>query len=405
MEQRVVIVGGGPAGMAAALAAAEAGADVTLLERRSKPGKKLLATGNGRCNLAHTGAPVYFGDAAFAGKVFGVLPPDAVTRQLEAWGLPLYTDAEGRVYPATQQASSVLSTLTTRMRERGVRLVTGADVVSAAREAGQYIAVTADGQAFRGSRLVLATGGLAGGNLGNRREDYGLAEAFEHTVTPLFAGLAPLECELGRLKRLSGLRVPARVSFCTGGAVRAATAGEVLFTDYGLSGICVMQLAREAHGLLTAGRQPELRIDFSPVFFPGGRAYGRLDTPVPDAKQKTLALLRERERLYGPDGMLVGLLPDPLIGCCPKGSAERLAGFLTALSLRVTGVRPFQQAQVTCGGVDTAEVDPMTLESRLSPGLYPVGELLNADGDCGGYNLQFAFATGLIAGRSAASGA
>ncbi|MBO4299320.1 MAG: NAD(P)/FAD-dependent oxidoreductase, partial [Clostridia bacterium] len=93
---------------------------------------------------------------------------------------------------------------------------------------------------------------------------------------------------------------------------------------------------------------------------------------------------------------------DLLIGSCPKGGAERLAGFLTALPLRVTGVRPFQQAQVTCGGVDTREVDPMTLESRLCPGLYPVGELLNADGDCGGYNLQFAFATGLIAGRNAA---
>ncbi len=402
MKRQVLIVGAGPAGMAAALAAAEAGADVALLERRPKPGKKLLATGNGRCNLAHRGEPVYFGDPAFAGSVMAQFSPDVLSRRFADWGLLLYTDPEGRVYPATQQASTVVSVLTARLRAAGVKLETGADAAEAAYLQDRYIIVTADGRRYAGDRLVLATGGLAGGALGNRREDYALSEHFGHRITSLSAGLVPLECALGRLKKLSGLRVPARVTLLDSAKMIARTAGEVLFTDYGLSGICVMQLARDAQALLSAGRKPELRLDLSPVWFTETRAYCRDPEPVPDAKQKTLALLRERERRFGRKDLLTGLLPDTLIGVCPAGSPEQLAGFLTALPLEVIGVRPFNQAQITCGGIDTAQVDPATLGSRVSPGLFLAGELLNVDGDCGGYNLQFAFATGLIAGRNAA---
>ena len=398
----VLVVGGGPAGMAAALSAARYGAQVTLLERRPKPGKKLLATGNGRCNLANRGQPVYFGDPDFALQVLAVMPPGRVMRQLEDWGLPLMTDPEGRVYPATQQASSVFSLLCERMRGHGVRLLTDTEVISVHNERGLWTAACADGRCFAAERLVLATGGLAGGALGNRREDYALAESLGHSVTPLFPGLAPLELRLTRFRRLSGLRVPARLTLCDGHTPHAGTAGEILFTDHGLSGICAMQLARDAQQLLADQRKPLLQVDLSPIFFPEDRAYARTGAENTDSFQKTLRLLKERERRFGRDGMLTGLLPDKLIGLCQENSLDALAGSLTGLRLEVSGVRPFEQAQITCGGVSTAGVDPQTMASRLCPGLYLAGELLDVDGDCGGYNLQFAFAGGLLAGKNAA---
>ena len=388
--------------MAAALSAAEAGAAVTLLERRPKPGKKLLATGNGRCNLAHRGTPVYYGDPAFAARVMRVCPPESVMRRLEAWGLPLFTDTEGRVYPATQQASSVLRLLLARLEERGVRLLTDADVTQA-QWSGDAFILSVNGQdALRADRLILATGGLAGGGLGNREEDYSLSAGFGHRITPLFAGLAPLDAALGRFKKLSGLRVPARVSLVCDRHTLAQTAGEVLFADYGLSGICVMQLARAAQEALRQGKQPALCLDLSPIFFPETRAYARDPADTEDPYRRTVALLTERACRFGRQGMLVGLVPEALERLCPTETVDRAARFLTAMQFTVTGVRPMANAQVTCGGVDTAEIDPQTMASRLQPHLYLAGELLNVDGDCGGYNLQFALATGMLAGASAA---
>ena len=401
MRKRVLIVGGGPAGMAAALAASKKGADVTLLERRPKPGKKLLATGNGRCNLANRGKPVYFGDGAFAENVLSVCPPEDVMRQFEAWGLPLYTDPEGRVYPAVQQASSVLSVLTERMRQQGVRLVPNADVIDAVYTRKEYVLTAADGQTYTGDCLILAAGGLAGGGLGNRPQDYALATGLGHHLTPLFAGLAPIELEIGRYKRLSGLRVPAYVTLVCDQHTAAVTAGEVLFTDYGISGICVMQLARKVQTLIGQGRKPEIALDFTPIFYPETRAYSGAVERKPDMYQRTLELLQARQREYR-NHYLTGLIPDALAAVCPSGGLEETASFLTSLRLRVSGVRPMQQAQITCGGIDTAEVDPLTMASRLRQGLYFAGEMLNVDGDCGGYNLQFAFASGLIAGKNAA---
>ncbi len=401
-KPKVLVVGGGPAGMSAALTAAENGADVTLLERRSRPGKKLLATGNGRCNLANRGKPVYFGDPAFASRVMAVCGTEVMLKQLRQWGIELYTDPEGRVYPAAQQASSVLSVLTARMEQRRVRLSADADVKSAVLDGDRCRVTLSDGTAYTSDRLILATGGLAGGGLGNREEDYALATGFGHHLTRLFSGLAPLELDLGQLRRLSGLRVPVRVQLICDGKAFAAAGGEALFTDYGLSGICVMQLARDAQIQLQQGKHPSLSIDFSPVFFPETRAYTREPEPVRDAFQRTCSLISERMKSLGPDGALTGLIPDALAAVCPSGNAGKAAAFLTGLVLPVTGVRPMAQAQITCGGIDTREVDPDTMASRMSPRLYLTGEMLNVDGDCGGFNLQFAFATGMIAGRNAA---
>ncbi len=401
-EIRVLVVGGGPAGMAAAITAAEKGADVTLLERRSKPGKKLLATGNGRCNLANTGKPVYFGDPAFATRVLEACPTAAVLERLNEWGLRQYTDPEGRIYPSAQQAASVLNVLTNQLKKLRVKTMTDSDVKTVLKEDNGFKIITADGTSYPADRVILATGGLAGGGLGNREEDYTLATGLRHRCIRLFAGLAPLEVKLGNLKRLNGLRVPARLKLTSDDRVAASSAGEVLFADYGVSGICAMQLARATQELLQQNKVPELSMDFSPIFFQENRAYTRNPFPVKDSYLKTLDLLNERIQRLGRQSFLTGLIPDALASVCPTESGRAAAQFLTDLRLQVTGVRPMAQAQITCGGIRTEEVEPRTMASKMTPHLYLAGEMLNVDGDCGGFNLQFAFASGMIAGRSAA---
>ena len=399
MDKRIAVVGAGASGLAAGIAAAEAGERVSLLERRPKPGKKLLATGNGRCNLANTGTPLYFGQPAFAKEALRATPVADVLSAFERWGLPTLADPEGRVYPACGQASAVLAVLIGRLRALDAELWTDADVRDIRKEAGRFILTLADGRQLIADRVILATGGLAGGALGGRREDYGLAERFGHRVGALFPGLAALETGKKAVRALSGLRVPVIASLRADGKAVCRTAGEALFTDYGLSGICVMQLARDAGAQLRQGREVSVSLDLSPLMGLSARAFGRL-RETPDRFQQALALLTERQKRLG-DEWLTGLLPEGMKGALAGLSPVRAAKQLTDWDFPVRGVRDMAFAQITCGGADTDQVDPTTMMSRLCPGLYLTGEMLDVDGDCGGFNLQFAFSTGLTAGRSA----
>lgn len=330
-----------------------------------------------------------------------VISAEAVLARWRAWGLALYQDEEGRIYPAAQQASAVLSLLTQRMSDRGIRLLTDTDVTAVLRDGERFAVKTSGGSVLTADSVVLATGGLAGGGLGNRNSDYALATGLGHRLTPLFPGLAPLEARMGKLKRLSGLRVPAVASLYSGERFVSAAAGEVLFTDYGVSGICIMQLARDAQRILAHNRTPKLVLDLSPIYLPESRQRTRLASAPADSYEKTLQLLRERKKQWG-DGLLTGLIPDALAQLLPDRDPETLARALTALPLTITGVRPFAQAQITCGGIAAGDVDPSTMASRRCPGLYLAGEMLDVDGDCGGYNLQFAVASGVLAGQNAA---
>ena len=399
-ERTVLVIGGGAGGLCAGIAAAQAGAAVTILEKRPRPGKKLLATGNGRCNLASLGPARYFGDAAFAAQVLSAFPVRSLMDTLESWGLHLAREEE-RVYPAVRQASAVLSLLTERLAALGGRIETEADVLSVTKEQGRFLARTADGRTFAAGRCVLATGGLAGGNLGSQEKDYRLAAALGHRLTPLFAALAPLETAPPPPKALSGLRLPAYARLWAGPECLEAESGEVLLTDYGVSGICVMQLARAAQEALDRGAAPALTLDFTPVLLPDPLPFGPIPPDTPDRFQEVLALLRRRARTLPGQNPLTGLVPDALGRRLAGKTPEQTARALTCTKMPVRRVRPAAYAQVTAGGVDTAQVDAHTLASRVCPDLSLIGELLNVDGACGGYNLQFAMITGILAGTHA----
>ena len=402
MKHDVIIIGGGAAGLTAALSASRLGADVVLLEAAPRVGRKILASGNGRCNLANMGPPRYYGHAALAERVLERKPVSDVLAFFRALGLVTAEEGGGRVYPGCGQAAAVLDVLRGEMERRKIRVLPE----TAARRIEQTdggLRVHADGGAYEGRAVVAACGGVAGGKLGHDGSAYGLLTGLGHTLTPLRPALTQLIARKGAVKGLSGLRLPALLTLCRGDAPLAAAQGEVLFTDYGVSGVCAMQLSRLAGEMLEQGESPVLYVDFSPMMGLIPRVYDRVEAKDPFAHVPLAeACLEERRHILPEEEMLRGLAPRLLAQRVAGMTRMETARALAAFPVPLTGVRGMEHAQVTAGGIDGGEWDGDTLESRIVPRLFAAGEMLDVDGDCGGYNLQFAFASGLLAGEAAA---
>ena len=402
----VIIIGGGASGMAAAVEAARGGEHrLTVLERQSRVGRKLLATGNGRCNLTNTAAAPehYFGaDGAKADFTAGVLrrfTPGAVLDRFAGLSLKTTVEYGGRVYPYSGSAASVLDVLRLNMEKFGVNVVTGAAVESVHREKGAF-SVSWSGGSARADKVIVACGGCAGGKLGGVKDGYRLLESLGHSVTPLRPALCPIRTEAEYPRALKGIRVSAGARLLADGKIAATARGDVLFTETGLSGSAIFDLSLySALHAKAKGQQTALN------FFPD-------DTP-----EQVAALLRARIRAWPEleaNRVFTGLLQSRLgMMLCKRAgigggrAAKTLTdGELAALSreatdfrLSVTGSGGLDNAQVTVGGAKTKEFDPETLESRLVPGLYACGEVLDVAAPCGGYNLHWAWASGLAAGE------
>lgn len=401
MMKQILILGGGASGLAAAVIASELGAQVTLLERSDRVAKKLLATGNGRCNLANVGKNAYYGDENFANEVLSRIGAEDVRAFFDRLGVPTRPDSAGRVYPACNQAAAVVDALRLRLHQSSVRVVTGAQATAIEKVEKKYIVKTSAGN-FSADKVIVCCGGLAAPKLGAANA-YDLLTPYGCKLISPGPALTPIETEKAPIKGLSGLRLPVTLTLCDGAKPVAATQGEMLFADYGVSGVCVMQLSRDAHHLLKRRARPVLYVDFSPAMGLGDYRMERLQPRNPFANEaRMLRYLQEREGYMPENDLLLGALPRLLRERLPKASAEELAHLLCAYPLPVTGVRGYDQAQVTQGGIDTKDFSPETLEHHQHKGLYACGEILNVDGDCGGFNLQFAFACGMIAAEHAA---
>ena len=401
--QQVLVLGGGASGLAAALAAARAGARVTVLERNAKPGKKLLATGNGRCNLDNTGiAPERY----FTSDPAGLKPLLAAVNAadplgwFESLGLYTRTDEAGRVYPYSNQAADVLALLEHHLEKYNVRIRCGCTVRTLSQSRGGYAVqfVNADGQpeSLRTDAVICAMGAAAGPQFGTDGFGTTFAAQCGGKLAPLYPCLTALQIAKPQ-KALAGIRAKATASLLDGKTLLAAETGEVQFTDYGLSGICIMQLS----GLLAPGRRlrdPVVELDL-----------------FPELSEIDLTRLLARHAIQTASDTLAGFwtgLLNVKLGYAlweaanmPNNRSVKQMQPLahTAKHWRFEGLTPcgWRQAQTTGGGLALTEVEP-TFQFKGCPGLYFVGETLDCAGSCGGFNLHWAFGSGLAAGQDAA---
>ena len=418
---RVAVIGGGASGCMAAITAAQAGADVHIFEKNEKPGKKLYATGNGRCNLTnlhmddscyHTRTADKNGSSLIHSAIERYSPADQI-RFFADLGVPVY-DRDGYVYPRTNQAQTVVRALEKRIAALGIRVHTGCPVRKIRRsqqgtkadDAVFYVDCN-DREARAFDTVILCTGGMAGPQYGTTGDGYRLAASFSHRIRTPLPALTALECKGQFLKRAAGVRCRAAVTLYTGNDKKqireGREEGEVQMTDYGISGIPVMQISGMAARLLESKQRVFVQIDFLPEFS---------ESAFSDEIERRMR--EDRSQMLG--DLFLGLVHKKILdlllaekGLQAEMKARRIddAGIRQILqsmreyTLEVIQVKSFKQAQVTSGGILLEDTDA-DFQSRLQPGLFFAGEVLDVDGRCGGYNLQWAFATGYIAGLAAA---
>lgn len=415
----VIVVGGGAAGMVAAISAARRGAAVTVLERMPRVGKKLLATGNGRCNFANAqlaprrfhGTAPGFADAALA--TFDLAATLAFFRGL---GIEPREEEAGKIYPRSGQASAVLDVLRHELAHRGVETRCEAEVTALVPRRGGWEVATRDAT-HRCGAVVLASGGRASPKLGSNGSGYELVRPLGHRLIPPFPALTRIRVASPFLKHLKGVKIEGLASLAPQGRDRfrgerihhesaSAAAGEILFTETGLSGPPILDLSRRAGERAQRGAGTLVLLDLCPEIAAGDleallreRCGGREDV---SAELALVGFLNKR--LIVPVLKVAGI-PDPTRPAASLGEPDflALAAVLKGWAFEVTGTDSWTDAQVTAGGVDVADVFPETLESRLVPGLFFAGEILDIDGDCGGFNLQWAWSSGHLAGSGAAA--
>jgi len=403
MQTNVSIIGGGPAGMTAAIAAARSGARVRLWEKNHSLGRKLLATGNGRGNFTNRELSPDRFHGLNSGSVPAVLKRFGLKETLDLFqslGIEPKFDQRGRCFPLSDEASSLLLALEREMERLGVEVKLRCDIIRIERRS-QGFRLHQRGESHGTDRVVIACGGCASPQLGSNGAGFELARELGHRITPLYPSLVPWEIAGNWFHTLQGIRWDMELTIETIDGGQAAFLDEGLFTRYGLSGPLALRSSR-----LVGNGVKEARLNFLPqVLF--------------DNLEKKLEARRKAMRWRKAVEFLIGLLPeklgrllvresgiDPEADCSsvPDDRLMVLAGNINAWPLRIKGLRSFKEAQVTAGGVDLSQLDMATLESKLVPGLFFCGEVLDVDGDSGGYNLQWCWSSGWTAGTAAARG-
>ena len=395
------IIGGGAAGMAAALAASEyENASVVLMERQARLGKKLSATGNGRCNLSnlHASGGGYNGDdphfSKYAIQKFG---PEETLEWFSTLGLYTVTEPTGKVYPYSDQANSVVDVLRFALDRENIEVLTDFEVMRV-KKTGEVFSVTSKDRTMEFDRLIIACGGLAGTKLGGTMAGYKLLRSFGHKCTKLRPALVQVKTSWPGVSALKGVRANCKAYIYHKEKLHRQSVGEVQFTEFGLSGPVIYEISRDA---CQGPGDWECTLDFLPE--------------ITEGKLMELLSKRRTSRLCAED-LFTGILHNRLGRVLVKEAGVRgnlpiseiradqmqdLCNLAKGFTVGLTEPLGMDAAQVTAGGIITEEFDPTTMESKLVPGLYACGEVLDVDGDCGGYNLQWAWSSGRLAGMCA----
>ena len=408
----VIVVGGGAAGLLAGIAAAGQGAMVTILEKMYTPGRKILITGKGRCNITNNCEVAEIiknipGNGRFLNSALHQFSNEDMVNLLESHGLETKVERGGRVFPVTDKAKDVVDTLLAIFRSLGGRLVVDAMVSKILIEEDKVVGVkTFDGKTFSADAVIIATGGASYPGTGSDGNGYRLAKTFGHTIIALKPSLVPLESDSPYIKDLQGLSLRnVQVSIRHGEKVLGKDFGEMIFTHYGFSGPIILSLSKIVADSFEKGiHDLDLVIDLKPA----------LDEAKLDARiQRDFADYIRKQLVNGMKDLLPNRLiavvldaafldPDKPVNQVSKEERSRLLYSLKNLSFPITKTRPLAEAIVTAGGVSIKEINPKTLESKLVKDLYFAGEVIDIDGYTGGYNLQAAFSTGYAAGKAAA---
>jgi len=398
---KVIIIGGGASGMMAALSASEdPNNTVTVLERQNRVGKKLMATGNGRCNLTNKAAAPSFYHGLhpeFIRSAFEQLPVEKTLEIFRKLGLYTVMEDSGKYYPLSDQANSVVDTLRFALEQRGVNIVTSCDVLSVHKKARGYQLETT-GEKYFADKLIVACGGCAGKALGGTRSGYKLLASLGHSCTDLSPSLVQVKTDLTYVRSLKGVRADCTMTLKASGRVVQQTSGEVQFTDFGVSGPVTFELSR---AVSVCKDEMVLLLDFMKHYTEEQLVRSLCDRaqlfPELHAEQLLTGMLNTRLGLTVVKS--AGLnIHDPLKTLSDMDLCK-VAHALKYFPLKVEGTLGMEHAQVTAGGVPTAEFRADTLESRLAPGVFAAGEVLDIDGDCGGFNLQWAWSSGYLAGK------
>lgn len=404
----VIVVGAGPAGMMAAIKAAENGANVLVLEKMKQPGKKMLITGKGRCNITNTAEiPELIknipGNGKFLNSCIRAFDNADVQYFFNELDVPTKVERGGRVFPVSDWAADAVNAMVVRLHELGVKLRVESRVSDIIVENNRAVGVKTDsGKVFSGDVVILATGGASYPGTGSTGDGYVMAQAIGHEVTPLLPSLVPLELEEEWVSELQGLSLRnVRVALMADEKKVTDIFGEMLFTHYGASGPVVLSLSRDVARLLAEGRFVELMIDLKPAL-----SFEQLDNRIvrdlekyqrKEMKNAMKDLLPGRLIMPVLDGAYIA--PDRMANSVTRAERHRLVNVLKGLIVTVTKTRPIAEAIVTAGGVSVKEINPKTMESRLIKKLYFAGEVVDVDAFTGGYNLQAAFSMGAAAGN------
>lgn len=401
----IAIVGGGPSGIMAAISASNLGKSVILIEKNTIIGRKILATGNGRCNVTNRNVEVsryHGGNPEFIGGILKQFDQYKAMNFFESLGLILKEEDRGRIFPRTNQATTVLEALNHELQRLKVDIHTGNEVKDISHKEF-WVIKTNNGSEFKSKKIVLTTGGKVASHFGSSGDGLHFAQKLGHRLTPIYAALVPMETKESWVRDVQGLKIEGVAQVVVEDKVIAKREGDILFTHYGLSGPGIMGLARVVAPLVEVG-EVKIRIDIIP------------EESLKSLDEKIISIFNNngakalKNALSGvvPLNLAVvvlknaGIDPDKKAAQISKLQRESIVEKLKGLELVINKVRPLKEAQVTSGGIDVNEIDGKILESKIVPGLFFAGEIIDVDGDSGGFNLQWAWSSGFVAGKGVA---
>ncbi len=405
--KQILVIGAGPAGMMAAIRAAENGAAVTLLEKMKRPGRKMMITGKGRCNITNAAdVPEIIrnihGNGAFLNSSMRAFDNQDVMEFFRQQGVPVKVERGNRVFPVSDKAQDVVDAMVHRLHELDVRIELEMPVADILLQEGRVAGVrTKSGAHYKADAVILAVGGASYPGTGSTGDGYEMAKKLGHTVVPLRPSLVPLETEEEWVKDVQGLSLRnVRATLLAGGEKVQEMFGEMMFTHFGVTGPIILSMSRRAAKCLAEGKFVELELNLKPALTPE-----KLDARI----QREFEQRIRKSLKNGLLNLLPHKLIEPVLDCAYLDSEKpvhqvtaeerhRLAETLQHLTLTIAKTRPLAEAIVTAGGVSVREINPKTMESKLVPGLYFAGEVVDVDAYTGGYNLQAAFSMGNAAG-------